>query len=270
MPAALLFLYFRNRNDTKPKKGVDSRADRTLPKVTIQIPIFNERCVVERVIDAASALEYPHDLLQIQILDDSTDETHSIALRSAKALQSRGIDIEVIHRAERTGYKAGALAHGLETASGDFIAVFDADFVPPPHFLRRLIVERNDFEDPSIGFVQTRWGYLNREEGILTRAQALLLDKHFFVEQPARCHSGLLFNFNGSGGIWRKSCIIDAGGWQHDTLTEDLDLSYRAELKGWRGLYLDSEMSPSELPADMSAFKKQQRRWATGLRSVSA
>jgi glycosyltransferase involved in cell wall biosynthesis len=236
----------------------------SLPKVTVQIPVYNERYVVERAIQAAAALDYPCDRLQIQILDDSIDDTHLIAQRAVEDARATGVHIELIHRSDRSGYKAGALANGMATANGEFIAIFDADFIPRVHFLRRLISEHRVFDDPDVGFAQTRWSFLNREDRILTRAQALMLDKHFFIEQPARSLSGLLFNFNGSGGIWRRSCLEDAGGWEHDTLTEDLDLSYRAQIKGWRGIYFENETAPNELPTTLLAFKRQQRRWARG------
>jgi len=239
-------------------------ADEDLPSVTVQIPVFNECYVIERAILAASRLDYPNDRLQIQILDDSTDETQKIARDLAEVLRSSGVDVEVLHRSYRSGYKAGALAAAMPRARGEFVAVLDADFVPPPGWLRRIFGSLRVFDDPEVGFVQSRWAYLNRETSALTRGQAILLDKHFFIEQPARCQSGLFFNFNGSGGIWRKTCLVDAGGWQDDTLTEDLDLSYRAQLRGWRGVYLENESVPSELPSTLVAFKRQQRRWARG------
>jgi cellulose synthase/poly-beta-1,6-N-acetylglucosamine synthase-like glycosyltransferase len=235
------------------------------PRITVQIPIYNERYVVERAIRSAASLDYPRERLQIQILDDSTDETSALARRAVEEARLRGLRIELLRRRnERRGYKAGALADGLASADGEFIAIFDADFMPKPNFLRRLVRELGVFDDPAVGFAQTRWTFLNRDRNALTRAQGLLLDKHFLVEQPARSASGLLFNFNGSGGIWRRTCLLDAGGWQEDTLTEDLDLSYRAQLRGWRGLYLESEMSPGDLPDSIVAFKRQQRRWARG------
>jgi cellulose synthase/poly-beta-1,6-N-acetylglucosamine synthase-like glycosyltransferase len=241
-----------------------SRPTAELPAVTIQIPLFNERYVAARVIAAAAAQDYPRDKLQIQILDDSTDDTTEIARCAAAQARSSGLSVDVLHRNERQGYKAGALAAGLPHAKGELIAIFDADFAPPPDFLRRVIGEQNAFADPQVGFVQARWDYLNRDLNPITRAQAMILDVHFLIEQVARSLCGLPINFNGSAGIWRRQCILDAGGWQADTLTEDLDLSYRAALRGWRGLYLVDQGAPSELPADILAYKQQQARWARG------
>ena len=233
--------------------------------VTVQLPLYNERYVTERVIASACALDYPRELLQIQVLDDSTDETAGIAQRAVDAARAGGHNICLIRRENRAGYKAGALANGLTTATGEFIAIFDADFVPERDFLTRLLGGgASAFADPKVGFVQTRWTYLNRDERPVTRAQAIMLDMHFVIEQPARSSAGLLMNFNGSGGIWRRSCIDDAGGWQSDTLSEDLDLSYRAELRGWTGVYFADQPSPSEIPRDTLAFKLQQARWARG------
>ncbi len=232
--------------------------------VTIQIPLFNERYLAERVIVAAAAQDYPRDKLRIQILDDSTDDTTEIVQRAAAKARVSGVPVDVLHRPERHGYKAGALAAGLALTQSDLIAIFDADFLPPPDFLRRVICDRRAFADPRVGFVQTRWDYLNRERSPLTRAQAMTLDVHFLIEQVVRSFWGLPINFNGSAGIWRRQCILDAGGWQTDTLTEDLDLSYRAALRGWRGVYLAEQGAPSELPADILAYKQQQARWARG------
>lgn len=233
--------------------------------VTVQLPLYNERYVTERVIASACALDYPRELLQIQVLDDSSDETAAIAQRAVDAARARGHNISLIRRPNREGYKAGALANGLTTATGEFIAIFDADFIPERDFLTRLLAEpASAFADPKVGFVQTRWTYLNRDERPVTRAQAIMLDMHFVIEQPARSGAGLLMNFNGSGGIWRRACIDDAGGWQSDTLSEDLDLSYRAELRGWKGVYFADQPSPSEIPRDTLAFKLQQARWARG------
>ncbi len=231
------------------------------PAVTVQLPLFNERFVVERLIDAVAALDYPAGKLSIQVLDDSTDETIALARARVAWHRARGVNIAYLRRPNRTGFKAGALAHGLSTAPGEFIAIFDADFVPPPDFLRRVIPH---FADPQIGMVQTRWGHLNAELNPFTRAQALALDGHFVVEQTARSRAGLLLNFNGSGGVWRKACIEDAGGWQADTVAEDLDLSYRAQLAGWRLHYLPDVVAPAEIPPLMTAFKRQQFRWAKG------
>ncbi|NJM39774.1 MAG: glycosyltransferase [Anaerolineae bacterium] len=198
------------------------------------------------------------------MLDDSTDDTTLIAQFAIEEAEANGLHIELIHRTNRQGYKAGALAEGMRETCSDLVAIFDADFVPPPDFLRKLVCEQRVFDDPTIGFVQTRWGYLNRDENNATRAQAMMLDIHFLIEQPARSNSNLLMAFNGSGGIWRRTCIEDAGGWQADTLTEDLDLSYRAQLRGWRGLFLADEAVPGELPRDVPAYKQQQARWARG------
>ena len=234
---------------------------RTWPRVTVQAPVYNERYVVERLIDALAALDYPRDRLQIQILDDSTDDSVSVAARRIAAHRARGIDIAHLRRASRDGFKAGALNDALAASTGEFIAVFDADFVPAPDFLKQSIPS---FDDPRIGMVQTRWRHLNLEENLLTRVQGVFLDAHFAVEQLARSRLGVFFNFNGTAGVWRKATIIDAGGWRADTLTEDLDLSYRAQLRRWRFDYLPDIGCPSELPADMAAFKSQQHRWAKG------
>lgn len=232
-----------------------------LPLITVQLPIYNERYVVKRLLDAVACLRYPKDLLEIQILDDSTDKTTSIVSRLVKRYHQQGFDIALLHRSHRQGYKAGALKEGLEVAKGTFIAIFDADFVPTPDFLQRTLPF---FQDPTIGMVQTRWEHINRDYSILTRAQAFGINGHFWVEQAARCWSGLFMNFNGSGGVWRRQAIEEAGGWQEDTLTEDLDLSYRAQLKGWRLKFLPQIVCPSEIPVQMSAVKSQQHRWAKG------
>lgn len=220
--------------------------------------------MAERIIRAAVAQDYPHDRLHIQILDDSTDDTSQIAQQIVTQARRKGVAIDHIRRAERCGYKAGALAAALPLAKGEFIAIFDADFLPDPGFLRRILLDRRSFDDPCVGFVQTRWDFLNRDVSVLTRAQAMTLDVHFIIEQPGRNKAGLFMNFNGSGGIWRRGCICDAGGWASDTLTEDLDLSYRAEIRGWRGVYLEDEAAPGELPVDVMAYKRQQARWARG------
>lgn len=232
-----------------------------LPAVTIQLPVFNELYVVERLIEAVARIEYPRDRLEIQVLDDSTDETQSIARAQVERLRAQGLDIRYLRRATREGYKAGALQEGLKVARGELVAVFDADFVPAPDFLLRSV---NYFTDPGIGMVQVRWEHLNRDYSHLTQAQAIFLDGHFVIEHTARNRSGRFFNFNGTAGLWRRSTIADAGGWQHDTLTEDLDLSYRAQLKGWRFVYLPDVVSPAEVPVEMNAFKSQQHRWAKG------
>ncbi|HEY6867082.1 MAG TPA: glycosyltransferase, partial [Candidatus Eisenbacteria bacterium] len=231
------------------------------PIVTVQLPIYNERRVAGRLIDAVAALDYPAGRLEIQVLDDSTDETREGLAAAVERHRARGVDIRILHRDVRAGYKAGALAAGLARARGEWIAVFDADFVPPPGFLRRAA---RHFSDPRVGMVQARWGHLNRDRSLVTAAQAVLLDAHFLLEQEARMRSGLFFNFNGTAGVWRRACIEDAGGWRHDTLTEDLDLSYRAQLRGWRFVFDAGNVAPAELPADLEAFKSQQRRWAKG------
>jgi len=255
----MAYLYHRYRHNRRDRMAVNTPV--VWPKVTVQLPVFNERYVVERLIDAVCQFDYPRDRLSVQVLDDSTDDTVQISGARVEYWKAKGIDIELIHRVDRTGYKAGALANGEATAKGDFIAVFDADFVPEPDFLKHTVPH---FEDPGIGMVQVRWGHINREFSPLTQAQAILLDGHFVIEHSARNRSGRFFNFNGTAGIWRKSTIVDAGGWQHDTLTEDLDLSYRAQLRGWRFIYLQDIVSPGEVPVDINAFKSQQARWAKG------
>jgi cellulose synthase/poly-beta-1,6-N-acetylglucosamine synthase-like glycosyltransferase len=231
------------------------------PTVTVQLPVYNERDVVARLVDAVAALDWPAERLQVQLLDDSTDDTASCAGPALARARARGIDATLVRRGDRRGFKAGALAHGLLTARGELLAIFDADFVPPPDFLRRTVPH---LADPGVGMVQGRWGHLNADEGLLTAAQAVLLDGHFRIEQVARHRSGAWFNFNGTAGVWRRACVADAGGWQHDTLTEDLDLSYRAQLAGWRFVFLDDCIVPAEIPDSMAAFRAQQRRWAKG------
>ncbi len=231
------------------------------PTVTVQLPLFNEKYVAERLIEAVCDLDYPRDRLEIQVLDDSTDETVDLVARLVEKKRGQGYDVRHLHRHDRPGFKAGALAAGLEQARGDLVAVFDADFVPCPEFLRRSVPH---FADQSVGMVQARWGHINRDYSLLTRAQAILLDGHFVVEHTARHRSGCFFNFNGTAGLWRRQAIEDAGGWAHDTLTEDLDLSYRAQLAGWRFLYLPDLVVPAELPAEINAYKSQQNRWAKG------
>ena len=232
-----------------------------LPAVTVQLPVFNESRVVTRLIDAAAALDYPRDRLEIQVLDDSDDETRERAAFAVARHRARGVDIHHLQRARRDGYKAGALADGLARARGELVAVFDADFVPPCDFLLRLAPR---FRDPAVGMVQARWSHLNRGRSALTAAQGTLLDAHFMVEHAARMQAGLFFNFNGSAGVWRRACIEDAGGWSSDTVTEDLDLSYRAQLRGWRFVFDPAVDAAGELPADMEALKSQQRRWTRG------
>jgi cellulose synthase/poly-beta-1,6-N-acetylglucosamine synthase-like glycosyltransferase len=237
-----------------------------LPPVTIQLPLYNERYVVERLIEEVLKIEYPKDLLQIQVLDDSTDDTAPFAEALVERYHTIGYPIEYHHRSNRHGYKAGALQAGLETATGEFVAVFDADFCPPADFLMRTV---HYFADPKVGVVQTRWSYINRDYNFLTEVEAILLDGHFILEHGARSTAGYFFNFNGTAGMLRKSMIADAGGWQHDTLTEDSDLSYRAQLKGWRFVYLPGLDCPSELPVEMHGFQVQQSRWAKGLTQVA-
>ncbi len=252
----ILNLYFRTRNRVSIQPG-----GTRMPIVTVQLPVYNEMYVVERLIRAAAALDYPPDRLEIQVLDDSTDETSSLAQGVVEQMRIDGCSIVYLHRDSREGYKAGALARGLECARGELIAVFDADFVPSPDFLRRIVPY---FEDVAVGMVQSRWGHINRAHNLLTRLEAILLDAHFIIEHTARNRSGLFFNFNGTAGVWRAGCIRDAGGWQHDTLTEDLDLSYRAQMNGWKFIFLPDLVTPAEIPADMNSFKCQQHRWAKG------
>src|ERR671930_1944350 len=231
------------------------------PSVTVQLPLYNERYVARRVLEAVGRLDYPRDRLEIQVLDDSTDDTRVIVAEAASQLRARGLTVVHLHRRERTGFKAGALAAGLKEARGEFLAIFDADAVPEPDFLRKTIPH---FTEAWLAVVQTRWGHLNREFSLLTVAQALGIDGHFAVEQSARFWGNLLLNFNGTAGVWRKAAIEDAGGWTHDTLTEDLDLSYRAQLRGWRIVYVSNLIAPAEVPVEMNAFKSQQHRWAKG------
>jgi cellulose synthase/poly-beta-1,6-N-acetylglucosamine synthase-like glycosyltransferase len=253
----IVYLYRKHsRNKPQPKQIFTD-----LPLVTVQLPVFNEMYVVDRLLDSVAAIDYPKDKLQIQILDDSTDETVEICRNGAERLRSLGFDAEHIHRVDRTGFKAGALEHGTQFAKGEFLFILDADFVPNPDVLQRTI---HFFSDERIGMIQTRWGHLNRTFNMLTRIQAMFLDGHLELEQTARNRSGRFFTFNGTAGIWRKCCIADAGGWEHDTLTEDMDLSYRAQLKGWKFIFLNDVETPAELPVDMDGFKSQQHRWTKG------
>jgi len=254
----VLALYRRHRGAVP----VPGEVADPVPRVTVQLPVFNESAVVERMIDAACSLDWPRDRFQVQVLDDSTDDTLTRSRAAAARWRERGVDVAVRARADRTGFKAGALEAGLETATGDLIAIFDADFIPAPDFLRRVVP--HFAAGPRIGMVQARWGHLNEDHNLLTRLSAMLLDGHFVLEHTARHRSGRYFNFNGTAGVWRRRCIDEAGGWQHDTLVEDLDLSYRAQLAGWRFTFLKDEVCPAELPADMRAFKTQQHRWAKG------
>lgn len=264
--ATLLFLLLRApRAASAPSSRLQAN---TFPSVTVQVPLYNERAVVERILCAVAAQEYPRDRFRIQVLDDSDDETRTLARQLAAQLRAQGVRVELIQRSVRTGFKAGALAEGLQHTDDEFLAIFDADFVPPPDFLRRVLVEEAVFADTRVGFVQTRWAFLNAEGSLVTHAQALMLDVHFEIEQRARASVGLPISFNGSAGVWRRACILDAGGWQADTLTEDLDLGYRAQLRGWRGVYLPQVAVPSELPADVLSYKRQQARWARGTAQV--
>ncbi len=233
-----------------------------LPRITVQLPLYNELYVAGRLLDAVCALEYPAELLEIQVLDDSTDETSQILAGAVEEKKRLGFDIEHIRRQNRDGFKAGALRNGLEYASGEYIAIFDADFLPPPDFLFRVIPHL--MADPDLGLVQARWEHLNHDYSLLTRIQALALDAHFAMEQQMRNRTDLFMNFNGTAGVWRKECIVDAGNWHADTLTEDLDLSYRAQLRGWRFLYLNDLAVPAELPAEINGLKSQQFRWTKG------
>jgi cellulose synthase/poly-beta-1,6-N-acetylglucosamine synthase-like glycosyltransferase len=257
--AVLLAVLYLRRRSLHPAQPPEPEA---WPVVTVQLPVYNELYVVKRLIDAVACLDYPRDKLQVQVLDDSTDETTRLVGARVAHHQERGLDIELVHRKDRRGFKAGALAHGLETARGELIAIFDADFAPPRDFLRKTVPYLA--RDEELAFVQTRWGYLNADYSLLTRAQTIALDGHFVVEHLARNRNGLMMNFNGTAGIWRREAIESAGGWQADTLTEDVDLSLRAQLAGWQALYLPQLESPAELPPQMAAFKRQQARWATG------
>jgi len=253
----IIYLYLKHRkNLPKPKGQFEA-----LPRITVQLPIYNELYVVERLINAVAALDYPRELLDVQVLDDSTDETRELAAQKVAELKATGLDITHVHRTDRTGFKAGALENGSKICKGDFILILDADFVPAPDVLKKTI---HYFTDEKIGMIQTRWGHLNRTYSMLTRVQAMFLDGHLLLEQTGRNRAGRFINFNGTAGVWRKTCIADAGGWQHDTLTEDLDLSYRAQIKGWQFVFLPELVTPAELPVDMNGFKSQQHRWTKG------
>lgn len=256
----MVYLYYRYRH-RRPDPAAHFDINGQLPKVTVQLPVFNELYVVERLIDSVAALDYPKDRLQIQVLDDSTDDAADVARRRCDYHRERGIDIEYLPRFDRTGFKAGALAAGLESASGELIAIFDADFAPEPSFLKETV---HHFTDDDVGMVQARWGHLNQDYSLLTRIQTILLDAHFVLEHGGRNRSRCFFNFNGTAGVWRREAIDTAGGWQHDTLTEDMDLSYRAQLAGWRFVFLPDVVAPSEIPVAMNAFKSQQHRWSKG------
>ncbi|MHC4996168.1 MAG: glycosyltransferase, partial [Planctomycetota bacterium] len=258
----LLWSYWRSLKNAPEPSGVFDEA----PRVTIQLPMFNEPLVAHRVIEAVSRIDYPRDRLDIQVLDDSTDQTSQIAERCCRELAEAGHDIHYIHRNNRSGYKAGALKAGLASAKGEFVAVFDADFMPPVSFLRETM---DHFTDDRVGMVQACWDHLNRGDSLLTRGQAIFLDGHFLIEHTARNRSGRWMNFNGTAGVWRRSTIEDAGGWQHDTITEDVDLSYRAQLAGWRFVYLPGLKCAAELPPRVADFKSQQHRWAKGTIEVA-
>ena len=263
----LVYLYYRNRKKASRSDEPAARwDDEQLPRVTVQLPIYNEQFVIDRLVDAICKMRYPKDRLEIQVLDDSTDETVQVAGDVVERYAALGNPVTYIHRNNRLGYKAGALKEGMAKCNGEFIAIFDADFVPPEDWLLRVI---HHFTDPAIGMVQTRWTHLNRDYSFLTQVEAILLDGHFVLEHGGRSRSGVFFNFNGTAGMWRRKAIEEAGGWEHDTLTEDTDLSYRAQLKGWKFRYLQDVECPAELPIEMTAFKTQQARWAKGLIQVS-
>jgi cellulose synthase/poly-beta-1,6-N-acetylglucosamine synthase-like glycosyltransferase len=253
----LVYVYMRNR-DKEPKATAPLDP---MPVVTIQLPLYNEMYVADRLIDAVCAIDYPRELLEIQVLDDSTDETCSVAELAVRRHAAQGIDIKYLHRTNRIGYKAGALEEGLKTARGEFVAIFDADFIPTHDFLLRLMPH---FVEPKVGMVQARWGHINQDYSLLTKIQSILLDGHFVLEHGGRNRAGHFFNFNGTAGVWRRLAIDDAGGWQHDTLTEDLDLSYRAQLRGWKFVFVSDVIAPAEVPVEMNSFKSQQHRWAKG------
>jgi cellulose synthase/poly-beta-1,6-N-acetylglucosamine synthase-like glycosyltransferase len=259
----MAFLYYRH----KYKLPTPAGAFETPPRVTIQLPIFNEMYVTERLIDAVARIEWPRDRFEIQVLDDSTDETTAIARACVERHAATGLDIVYVHRTNRQGFKAGALENGLRTAKGEFVAVFDADFIPEADYLLRAMPH---FTAPDVAVVQARWGHLNRGYSLLSAVEAIMLDGHFVIEHGARSRSARFFNFNGTAGIWRRRAIEESGGWQHDTITEDLDLSYRAQLRGWRFVYLKDLVVPAELPVEMNAFKAQQHRWAKGSIQVAA
>jgi len=253
----LVYLFHKYKSAHPEKPLISS----VLPRVTVQVPIYNEQYVLERLLRSLCQLNYPRDRLEVQILDDSTDETTIIAKQAVEKMQEQKFDVQYLHRIDRKGYKAGALNAGLKVAKGEFIAIFDADFAPDKQFLLDTIPY---FNDPKVGMVQARWGYLNRCYSLLTRLQAIFLNAHFMIEHLARNRSGRFFNFNGTAGVWRKDCLNSAGGWNFETLTEDLDISYRAQLAGWKFLFLPNVVAPSELPVEMNSFKLQQHRWAKG------
>ena len=257
----LVLLCRKNRERIATAQRAEPLTEDELPTVTIQLPLYNESTVAVRLVQAVAKMDYPREKLEIQVLDDSTDETAAMTRDEVERLAATGVDVVYIHRTNRAGYKAGALDEGLRVAKGEMVAIFDADFLPQPDFVRAIVPH---FKDAKVGMVQTRWGHMNRDVSMLTKVQALMLDGHHLVENRARFGSGLLFNFSGTGGMWRKSAIHSAGGWQHDTLTEDLDLSYRAQLAGWKFIYREDVVSPSELPEEISALRAQQYRWGKG------
>ncbi len=253
----MVYLYFRH----KDRRPLPAPLPEKLPRVTVQLPLYNEMYVVDRLLESVTKIRYPQELLEIQVLDDSTDETTAIASAAVERYREQGFDIHCLHRQDRHGFKAGALDAGLQVAKGEFVLIFDADFIAPPDILEKSL---GHFQDPRVGMVQARWGHINRDFSLLTQVQSVLLDGHFILEHGGRNRSGRFFNFNGTAGVWRREVIADAGGWQHDTLTEDLDLSYRAQMKGWRFVFLQDLVSPAEIPVEMNAFKSQQHRWAKG------
>ncbi len=259
----MVYVYYKHKN--KKTAGPPAHFE-DLPRVTVQLPIFNEQYVVDRLLDAVCRIDYPREKLDIQLLDDSTDETVEVARALVERYAALGHPVTYLHRDSREGFKAGALDEGLKVAKGEFVAIFDADFVPPSDFLMKCI---HHFTDPKIGMVQTRWTHINRHYSFLTEVEAILLDGHFVLEHSARARTNVFFNFNGTAGMWRRTAIDEAGGWEHDTLTEDTDLSYRAQLKGWKFVYLPEVECPAELPVEMTAFNTQQARWAKGLIQVS-
>jgi len=253
----MVFLYYRHRD----RRALPSPPTGRLPRVTVQLPLYNEMYVVERLLDSVCRIDYPKDLLEIQVLDDSTDETVAIAEAAVERHRAQGLDVRYLHRENRHGFKAGALDEGLKLAKGELVLIFDADFIAPPDILMKTL---GHFDDPRVGMVQVRWGHVNRDYSLLTQVQSVLLDGHFILEHGGRNRSGRFFNFNGTAGIWRREAIADAGGWQHDTLTEDLDLSYRSQMQGWRFVFVQDVVSPAEIPVEMDGFKSQQHRWAKG------
>jgi len=262
MQLSLAIHYIKFKRNLKKEETVFTIPESEYPHVTVQLPVYNELYVVERLIDAIAAFDYPADKLEIQLLDDSTDESFEIARKKVDFYFQKGIDIKQIRRPERKGFKAGALEYGLREAKGEYVAIFDADFVPFPDFLKKIIP--HFLLDDKIGVVQAKWEHLNKDYSILTKMQAFALDMHFTIEQQGRNAAGYFINFNGTAGVWRKTTIADAGGWKADTLTEDLDLSYRAQLRGWKFKYVENVVAPAELPTDMNALKSQQFRWNKG------